>query len=305
MREFRGQTVLATWPKKRGRNIHPTTREQNLKFAEANYLAKYADAETQVLAREVTAGTPLLPRDLLVGAMYGRLWAIDVIGEGTLYSEAMVSDVSQNLDVIGQKPGDILARGISAWTRVPGSTAGRVLTSQGPTLPPVWAAPAGVGGLGAMTAIVNRANSGGATATKGWVFIPLIDMSVSALIIDHTEVNGATYKGTIFTTDGDDVDTVLAQTAEITGTANAAKRQALEFASPVPLTKGVEVVACTTRTDGTGTTVYTVAFDNAPKYPVAPTTGEFEISMASADPAATETFSRGSSGTPFCVNLIV
>ena len=124
VREHRGQIVLQAWPRKSKRPLHPTTIEANEKFRQANLLTKYVSADQQILAREASEGTPLLPRDLLIAAMYGRLWAIDIVGEGTLYSLAMASDVSQNLDIIGQLPGDTLARADETWERVPGGWLG-------------------------------------------------------------------------------------------------------------------------------------------------------------------------------------
>lgn len=52
----------------------------------------------------------------------------------------MVNAVSTNLDILGQVPGDMLARGPEDWTRIPGAALGSVLTSQGPNELPAWKA---------------------------------------------------------------------------------------------------------------------------------------------------------------------
>lgn len=140
VRKWRGQLVVSKWPTKRKRPLPPHTREQNEWFKQANRLCKYVPAELQVSVREAVKDTPLMPRDLLVAAMAGRLYAIVDPERGVLYSRAMANDVSQNLDIIGQAPGDMLARGPDQWTRVPGAAAGWMLFSQGAAVPAAWAA---------------------------------------------------------------------------------------------------------------------------------------------------------------------
>ena len=100
VREFRGQLVICQWPKKKGRNLHPKTRVQMEWFKNANLLAKYLIPQQQIIAREASSDTPLLPRDLLIAAMAGRLWSITLEGGGTIYSEASRRDVSTNLDAL-------------------------------------------------------------------------------------------------------------------------------------------------------------------------------------------------------------
>lgn len=49
------------------------------------------------------------------------------------------NDVSQNLDIIAQVPGDMLIRGAEGWERLPTANAGWTLTAQGSD-PPAWQA---------------------------------------------------------------------------------------------------------------------------------------------------------------------
>lgn len=70
---LRGRLVVRSWPKKRGKKLHPKVREQVEWFKEAVQLAKYADPESQRRAIEWSKGTGLYPRDLIVHAMAGNL----------------------------------------------------------------------------------------------------------------------------------------------------------------------------------------------------------------------------------------
>ena len=104
VREWRGKLVICKWPKKKGRKLNAKTRVQMEWFKNANLLAKYLIPQQQIIAREASSDTPLLPRDLLIAAMAGRLWSITLEGGGTIYSEASARDVSKNLDAIRVAP---------------------------------------------------------------------------------------------------------------------------------------------------------------------------------------------------------
>lgn len=66
---FRGSTRIRAWPKPRGTPTDPYVRELNRWFTEANALAKKADPAIQKIAIEMSKGTGLYPRDLMLRAM--------------------------------------------------------------------------------------------------------------------------------------------------------------------------------------------------------------------------------------------
>lgn len=304
VREWRGQIVLAAWPRKAKRPLHPKTVEANEKFRQAQILSKYLISQQQVLAREASEGTPLLPRDLLTAAMYGRLWAIDIVGEGTFYSNAMVSDVSQNLDIIGQTPGDTMARAAEGWEAVAGGETGQVLTSQGPDQKPTWAGAAGGGGSKAFTSIELSAKNTGANSARGWVFTPLLPLSISHAVVSHTEINTATYKVVIFTTTGNTVNAVVAATPIFTGTANGDRTRLFTFDNPVPLVAGTEYVIVAVRTDAAPTTGYGMFFQINAAEPVPCAFRAQSVEFATVDPLPTQTFIRGTVNAILCVNIV-
>ena len=139
VRTWRGRLVICKWPRGKSGNIDPGTRQRMEDFKNAQLLAQYMIPQQQIVAREVSAGTALLPRDLLTAAMYGRLWAITMDDGRSLYSMAAANDVSQNLDIIAQLPGDMLARGVDGWERLAGAP-GFIIVSNGPTEAPEFKA---------------------------------------------------------------------------------------------------------------------------------------------------------------------
>lgn len=139
--------VACKWPKKRGRKLHPTTLEQMEKFKQANKMTQFVPAAIQVAHRKMVEGTNLLPRDLMISAMYGRGWQFIIAGQRRRYPVAARIDLSKTLDILGGLAGDVIARGPELWERVRPTDVGQVLTSQGPgNLPQYQAVPGGAGG---------------------------------------------------------------------------------------------------------------------------------------------------------------
>lgn len=65
----RGRLRVRKWPRKRGTPKSPLVRQWNDWFRDANYLAKRAPGHAQNAAIELTKGTGLYPRDLMLRAM--------------------------------------------------------------------------------------------------------------------------------------------------------------------------------------------------------------------------------------------
>lgn len=142
-------------------------------FREANILSKYLAAEQQIAAREAVKGTVLMPRDIMVMSLYGRLFQFKFPDGRKVSSMAARADVSDSIDVLAQTPGDLLVRGPQFWEPISAGAPGDVLTSQGPGLTPVWA-PASGGGfpwnppaLATFTIWVNQINASIASSPAG------------------------------------------------------------------------------------------------------------------------------------------
>lgn len=111
----RGRPRLRAWPPKKAAAAKAKNQEQIEWFRQAQFLAKYAASTQMKVAREVTTGTPLMPRDLLTMAMAGRLWVIKDQNGKEIWPVAVRNDVSQALDLLSKKAGSILYRGPDIW----------------------------------------------------------------------------------------------------------------------------------------------------------------------------------------------
>lgn len=144
----RGVLRVRKWPRKRGKPKSESQRYWIDWFKQANLLAKYADAYTQVRAKEITAHTGMYPRDIILAAMRGRLYTwVDETG-WRWYPVAAIQDISESLDVLGQTVGDILVRALDRWRPVVPGAPGEVLTNMGAGAPAQWQPAGGGGGLG-------------------------------------------------------------------------------------------------------------------------------------------------------------
>jgi len=154
----RGVLRVRKWPRKSGR---PTSARQLFWidwFRQANRLAKYADAMSQARAIELTKGSGMYPRDIILQAMRGRLYTWRDSTGWKWYPVAAIGDISETLDVLAQTVGSVLVRAADRWRALAPGLAGDVLTSAGPGATPIFASPAPVTGLDGGALLHNSVN---------------------------------------------------------------------------------------------------------------------------------------------------
>ena len=248
-----GRAIIQAWPKKRGRPLNPITIEQNLKFREANQLAKYAPSDDQWMAIEVTKDGPWYPRDLLMSAMFGRLFETITVDGRKMVSMAVIEDISSDLDLIGsQDHGTVLFRGEELWKGLGPGVVGEVLTSGGPTADPFWGGGGGGGGKYIVTNQPNTVADGAALNTKGTPFKIARTVTVSELGCMVTAVATDTYVGRVFALDATNMITSISgTTASITGLTAGRQELWTGLAAPVVMSAGTRYfVAWSTTNQG-------------------------------------------------------
>jgi hypothetical protein len=112
----------------------------------------------------------------------------------------------------------------------------------------------GGGGLGAWQQPCTSAYSGSGHATKGQIYTPLVNMQLSYLWANASLVVGASYKLSVFETDGSTLGTLIAETAVFVAASNGGQDIIKPLPSTASLTAGQKYYQCLTRTDGTPTT---------------------------------------------------
>jgi hypothetical protein len=133
-----GVEVQAKWPRKRGKKLHPHTIAQAEFFRQVQWAFKYSDPTVQSSYVEAVAGTPLMPRDLFLMAVSGRMHVLVRQDGKKIFPMAGSQSISDALDFVGQLPGQVLARGAEAWEAAGPAPEGYVLASNGPDAAPSW-----------------------------------------------------------------------------------------------------------------------------------------------------------------------
>jgi len=257
---YRGQLRVRKWPRKRGRNLHPKTLAQMEWFRQANELAKYVAPQQQVLAREAAAGSPLLPRDLLIMAMAGRMFAIDFIDGRMLFPMAARAGISESLDVLSHEVGAVLVRAATYWEGLSPGLAGSVLTSAGPGQPPVWAGGVGAGGSWDWPIDYNSQStvtSGGLQATKGNIIECRQPFEVKACAATFTPTLTGSYQCHIAELNGAGVIQAIASSNVLTPASTDRLPRFFTIAAALVPVKLYALML--TRTDATPTTQLTWA----------------------------------------------
>ena len=247
-----GRAIIQAWPKKRGRPRNPVTIEQNLKFREANILAKYAPSDDQWMAIEVTKNSPWYPRDLLMSAMFGRLFETITVDGKRMVSMAVIEDISSDLDLLGSNmQGSVLIRTETLWTGLPPGTVGQVLTSGGPDANPTWAGAAGGGGGYIVSNVPDFVPNAALFATKGSKYRISRAVTVTAMACMLTAVVGHTYRGRIWSLDGaSNTVALVGDTGAVTGLAAGRQTVWTGLLTPAVLAAGTRYFMAWSRTDG-------------------------------------------------------
>lgn len=213
-------------------------------------------------------------------------------------------DVSQNLDILAQVPGDMLGRDEKTWARIAGGTIGHVLASNGPGLLPSWQ-PLGAGGGGqVMSGVTELTVSASLHATKGMFLDPVVPLTVSGAIIRFNATSGGSYKAMLVKLAGTTLDAIMATSPVLSGFPTATRREFFDFGANVALTPGTVYAVLHVRTDNTSTTA-SGAWASIDEVSVGPWAAAFGlVFMDSINPAVGNTFTKTQQDQVFAVNFL-
>lgn len=180
-----GSFHIKSWPPKRGKPRSEAQAETQALFKEACEALKRMPAPFLNYAREQCKGTPMLPRDYLMAALYGKMQTLKLQNGERRYSMATRVNMSILMDNIGDQEGMILFRGANdLWLGLPIGEAGQVLTAD-ENLLPVWQDPEGGGGAAWRHAVPANVSTR-AFNTKGIFFVPLLDGEIDRIAFTHS-----------------------------------------------------------------------------------------------------------------------
>jgi len=139
--------ITATWPRKQPKRT-PAQKANQQQFKSIAQLIKYADPLDVIAAEELTKNTVWLTRDSLMSNALGRSIAAIMV-DGTAWEGVRIlfPDIQGLLNSLTDHIGSLIIRNTDAWVALTpeGTTAGQVLTSNGPDLTPDWQDPTPLG----------------------------------------------------------------------------------------------------------------------------------------------------------------
>lgn len=168
--------TIRSWPKPQPRPRTERERVARDNIATATRVSIYIDALFQEFSRELSKRTTLLPRDMLIIGLFGRVGVVTHKSGTKVFSMAAVQDVSDLLDAIAQLKGDIIFRGSNWWQRLPAGQPGQVLAVSGDGTPE-WIDGGGGGGSG-WTNLAVLSTSLGAFWSASDIHPPIAPISV-------------------------------------------------------------------------------------------------------------------------------
>jgi len=133
-----GKLYVSAWPSGPKAPRSDRERAARLKFRNMSRATLYMSSAQQLFARDVAAASRLLPRDLLMMALYTRMGVIVLTSGRKIYSMPSIQDVSDLFDAIIQTENGMLYRGPDRWEGITAGLPGQVL-SLSPLGVPVWA----------------------------------------------------------------------------------------------------------------------------------------------------------------------
>lgn len=207
--ERNGRWVIAKWPKKRGKPRSQVQALTQTVFKAVCDAIKHTAAEVQTFHRENAKGTPMLPRDTLMAALYGNGPTI------TYYSGKVIKPMANRLlastvlDAMAWAPGSLLFRGEEYWEAIPPGAPGQILVSGGATEAPYWGSGGAAGSGPTYTMAMPGTNSTSAYCLKGNVFQPVDGLTLAAVYVPTQALNGDVQSVTVVLLDAANLVTAI------------------------------------------------------------------------------------------------
>lgn len=133
-----GMWITSKWPKKRGKIATPNQKLAQEAFKDCMLAMKLTAPAIQLFHRIAAKGTPMLPRDSLMAALYGNGPPIQHYNGKVIKPMANRLMSSTVLDALAWEEGAILFRGPEFWEQLPPGGDGQVLAYDADTKRPLW-----------------------------------------------------------------------------------------------------------------------------------------------------------------------
>lgn len=189
--------VTASWPQKRGRKSNDLDKLNKKLFKDACIATKIMAPDFIAYHAENAKGTPMLPRDALIAALFGKGPVIHLPNGQRRIPMATRVDMSMMMDNIAWRAGSILWRNEEVWEGLDPPDEYKVLVYD-PELGPYWADPSSVASGKSWIMPIGTNLTSHASPCKGNKWTLWADIVVDALQARHTVGSGVTFNWSIY-----------------------------------------------------------------------------------------------------------
>lgn len=243
--------IVSSWPPARGKPRTEAQAQTQALFKEACNALKAMDAAFINYGRDDSRHKPMLPRDALMAAGYGRGPIIDTLNGDRWYPMATRVDMSLLMDNLAFEPGSILVRGYDdLWIGLDKGEEGQVLIMNDQGMPEWQTLVVDGGGGGAWVQQPPTAYYGTGSPCVASVFYPRCYMNLQQVVFRHRLAAGQQWALGVYLLDATyKVSSILAD-IEIFPTADGTDRWfAHKLLDPVDIVPGVFLAVAIRKTN--------------------------------------------------------
>lgn len=298
--EKNGTWVMAAWPAKRTAKPTADLKASQDLFREACRAMKFTHSAFQVHARVSASGTPFLPRDALIAAMYGKGPTIYTQNGERRIPMASRLDMSMLLDNLAFKPGSLLIRNVNTWVGLDPSETGYVLTYDADQGEPIWSPPQTGGGGGGSTWLAGTiTNYASPRVGKGTVLTPQVDFNLNAVYVLPNTARTMTLQASVWRLSSAVLVEEMGRSIIQSRAFLEREKVKLEFEEPPLLAYGQRYLVIICRTDGDGFQTWDAKYTDEGTNN-RPWTGLALAKYMTAQPALGARYSDDGSGSFMC-----
>ena len=298
--EKNGTWIMAAWPAKRTAKPTPDLKASQDLFRQACQAMKLTHSAFQTHARVSASGTPFLPRDALIAAMYGKGPTIYTLDGERRIPMASRLDMSMLLDNLAFEPGSILFRNTNTWVGLSPGENGYVLTYDADQGEPIWALPSGGSGGAVNTWLAGSVTPhGDARVGKGTLLTPMAAFDIHRVVVLPTSARTMALQCSVWSTSGTTLVAEVGRSLVVSGSFGVREKVSIPFEEPAHLLYGTQYLVIVCRVDGDGFQTWDAQYTNEGSGN-RPWTGTAVAKYMTAQPEAGGSYVNDGSGNYVC-----
>lgn len=288
------QWVTAKWPKPRGKPKSERQKLAQYAFSEVTKAMKRTSAQIQQFHRENAKGTPMLPRDALMAALYGNGPNLRFYNGKVIKPMSNKFLASTVLDAIGWSEGAVMYRGVNDWEVLQPPPANAVMVYDPALKQPVWLDGSSLGGDGGYWMPAYGTPSTTSQRLKGLMFRPIETRLLERAFLYVNNAAGNDYRVRLYeVTVGRQILAILADEPVPAIAGTGAQAGVVVLPDPVAIEAGKYYALCVSLVAGPGGAINPMGTSDTQR-PTIPLWYNFtSVALPAASPAVGDVLNDG------------